>query len=65
MLSIKHVKSWNVIKTYKNWLNDVHIGGFALMGQFMEMKKALMEKNEKLIDKLELLELDESGNSFR
>jgi hypothetical protein len=32
------------------------------MGQFMEMEEALMETNEELIDKLELLELDESGN---
>jgi hypothetical protein len=32
------------------------------MGQFMEMEEALMEKNEELIDKLELLELDENGN---
>ncbi len=50
------------INTYKNWLNDVWVGGFALMGQFMEMEEALMEKNEELIDKLELLELDENGN---
>jgi hypothetical protein len=28
----------------------------------MEMEEALMEKNEELIDKLEHLELDESGN---
>jgi hypothetical protein len=50
------------INTYKNWLNDVQVGGFALMGQFMEMEEALMEKNEELIDKLELLGFDESGN---
>jgi hypothetical protein len=32
------------------------------MGQFMEMEEALMGKNKELIDKLELLELDESGS---
>jgi hypothetical protein len=48
----------NVINTYKNWLNDVQVGGFA----FMEMEEALMQKNEKLIDKLELLGFNESGN---
>jgi hypothetical protein len=32
------------INTYKNWLNDVRVGGFALMGQFMEMEEALMKK---------------------
>jgi hypothetical protein len=32
--------------------------------QFMEMEEALMEKNEKLIDKLGLLKLDESDNKL-
>jgi hypothetical protein len=32
------------------------------MGQFMKMEEALMEKNEKLIDKLGPLKLDESHN---
>jgi len=50
------------INIYKNWLNDVQVGAFALMGQFMEMEEALMENNEELIDKLELLGFDESGN---
>ncbi len=50
------------INTYKNWLNDVWVGGFALMGQFVEMEEALMTKNEELIEKPKLMELDESGN---
>jgi hypothetical protein len=32
------------------------------MGQFMEMEEALLEKNEKLIDKLGPLKLHESCN---
>jgi hypothetical protein len=32
------------------------------MGQFMKIEEALMEKNEKLIDKLGPLKLDESHN---
>jgi hypothetical protein len=32
------------------------------MGQFVEMEEALMTKNEELIEKPKLMELDESGN---
>jgi hypothetical protein len=34
------------------------------MGQFMKMEEALMVENEELINKLGLLELDESDNRF-
>ncbi len=44
-----------LISIYKNWPDDAH----EFMKQFMEMKNDMMEENEKLIDKTELLELEE------
>jgi len=32
------------------------------MKQFMEMKEAIMDENENVIDKIEPLELEENGN---
>jgi len=32
------------------------------MKQFMEMKEAIMDENENVIDKIELFELEENGN---
>lgn len=44
-----------LINIYKNWPSDAHES----MKQFMEMKNDMMEENEKLIDKTQLLELEE------
>jgi hypothetical protein len=44
-----------LISIYNNWPNDAHQS----MKHFMEMKNDMMEENEKLIDKIELLELEE------
>ncbi len=51
-----------LINIYKNWLNDVHDSTLESMKQFMEMKEALMDENEDVIDKIGLLELVENGN---
>jgi hypothetical protein len=44
-----------LISIYENWPNDAHES----MKQFMEMKNDIMEENEELIDKTELLKLGE------
>jgi hypothetical protein len=53
-----------LINIYKNWPDDVHIGNFGFMKQFMEMEKAQMDKNEYRIEKIGLLELEESSDGF-
>jgi hypothetical protein len=35
-----------LINIYKNWLKDARVRGFLSMYKFMEMEKALMDKNE-------------------
>ncbi len=45
-------------------MDNVRVSGLASMGQFMKMEEALMVENEELINKLGLLELDESDNRF-
>jgi hypothetical protein len=49
-----------LVNIYKIWLDDVHFGALASMGQFMEIEDALMEENTDLIEKVGLLEM-ESG----
>ncbi len=51
-----------LINIYKNCLNDVHVSTLEFMKQFMEMKEVIMDENENVIDKIELLELEENGN---
>jgi hypothetical protein len=51
-----------VININKNWLNDIHVSTLESIKQFMEMKEALMDANEDVIDKIRLLELEENGN---
>ncbi len=46
---------------YKNWPNDVHVGGFSSTNKFMEMEEALMDENEEVITSLGLLDIDESN----
>lgn len=51
-----------LINIYKKCLNDVHVNTLESMKQFMEMKETLMDENEDVIYKIELLELEENGN---
>jgi hypothetical protein len=51
-----------LINIYKNWLNDVHVGGFSFVDKFMYMRKTLMDKNEDIIASLGLMKLNESNN---
>jgi hypothetical protein len=53
-----------IINIYKNWLYDVHIGNLGFMKQFMEMEEAQMNKNERMIEKIGLLELEENSDGF-
>jgi len=50
-----------LINIYKNWPDDARVNGFSSMDKFMEMKKTLMDENEKIIASLGLLDVDE-GN---
>jgi hypothetical protein len=47
-----------IISIYNNWPDDVRVGALASMGQFIEMEKALIEKNKDLIEKNGLLEME-------
>jgi hypothetical protein len=49
---------------YKNWSNDACVGMLGSMKQFMKMKKTLMDKNEDVIEKIGLLEHEESDNKL-
>jgi hypothetical protein len=46
-----------LINIYKNWPNDVHVESLTSWGK-MDMEEALMEKNENLINKVGLLEIE-------
>ncbi len=50
------------ISIYKNWPKDARVGGFLSMPKFMEVEEILMDKNEKVIASLGLLEVDEGQN---
>jgi hypothetical protein len=50
------------INIYKNWPNDVHVGAFSFMDNFVDMRKILMDKNEDVIASLVLMKLNESNN---
>jgi hypothetical protein len=49
---------------YKNWSNNARVDRLGSMWQFMKMKKTLMDKNEDVIEKLGLLELEENDNKL-
>ncbi len=51
-----------LINIYKNWPNDIHVGGFLTLDKFMDMRKTLMDKNEDVIASLGLMKLNESNN---
>jgi hypothetical protein len=51
-----------LVNIYKNWPNDVHVGGFLSGDKFMDKRKTLMEKNEDVIASLGLMKLNESNN---
>jgi len=53
-----------LISIYKNWSHDVHIGNLGFMKQFMEMKEAQMDRNKYMIEKIRLLELEESNDGL-
>ncbi len=53
-----------LISIYKNWSHDVHIGNLGFMKQFMEMEEAQMNKNKYMIEKIGLLELEESSDGL-
>ncbi len=50
------------INICKNWPKDARVGGFLSMPKFMEVEEILMDKNEKVIASLGLLEVDEGQN---
>jgi hypothetical protein len=51
-----------LISIYKNWPKDARVGGSLSMQKFMEMEETLIDKNEKIISSLGLLEVDEGQN---
>jgi hypothetical protein len=51
-----------LINIYKNWLDDVRVGGFSSLHKFMDMRKTLMDKNEDVFASLGLMKLNESNN---
>jgi len=51
-----------LINIYKNWPNDIHVGGVLFLDKFMDMRKTLMDKNEDVIASLGLMKLNESNN---
>jgi hypothetical protein len=50
------------INIYKNWPEDVRVGGSLSMEKFMAMEETLMDENDKIIASLCLLEVDEGQN---
>jgi hypothetical protein len=52
------------INIYKNWPNDVRVGGFSSMDKFMDMRITLMDKNEDVFASLGLIKLNENNNRF-
>jgi hypothetical protein len=50
------------ISIYKNWPENVRVGGSLSMQKFMEMEETLMDNNEEVIESLSLLEVDENQN---
>ncbi len=50
-----------LISIYKNWPEDVRVGG-SPMQKFMKMEETLMDENEEVIVSLGLLEVDEGQN---
>jgi hypothetical protein len=51
-----------LISIYKNWPENVRVGGSLSMQKFMEMEETLMDNNEEVIESLGLLEVDENQN---
>jgi hypothetical protein len=51
-----------LLNIYKNWPNDVRVGGFSSLHKFMDMRKTLMDKNEDVIASFGLMKLNESNN---
>jgi hypothetical protein len=50
------------ISINKNWPKYVRVGGSLSTQKFMEMEETVMDKNEKVIASLALLEVDEGQN---
>jgi len=50
-----------LINIYKNWFDDVCVGGSSSIDKFMEMEETLMDENEEVIASFRLLDIDE-GN---
>jgi hypothetical protein len=50
------------ISIYKNWPENVRVGGSLSMQKFMEMEETLMDENEEVIASLGLLKVDEGQN---
>jgi hypothetical protein len=50
-----------LINIYKNWFDDVRVGGSSSIDKFMEMEETLMDENEEVIASFRLLDIDE-GN---
>jgi hypothetical protein len=44
-----------LINIYKNWSNDVRVGGFSFVDKFMDMRKTLIDKSEDVIASLGLM----------
>jgi hypothetical protein len=59
-LGTKNVEMF--ISIYKNWPENVRVGGSLSMQKFMEMEETLMDNNEEVIESLGLLEVDENQN---
>ncbi len=59
VISIGHEMLINI---YKNWLDDIDVGGFPSMEKYMKMEKTLKDEIGYVIASLGLLELDESNN---
>ncbi len=51
-----------LINIYKNWFDDIDVGGFSSMEKYMKMEKTLKDEIGYVIASLGLLELDESNN---
>ncbi len=51
-----------LINIYKNWPNDVRVGGFSSLDKFMDMRKSSMDKNENIIASFGLMKLNENNN---
>jgi hypothetical protein len=37
-----------LIDIYKNWPNDIHVGGFSSLDKFTDMRKTLMDKKMRM-----------------